>query len=244
VSDMAAPTTDLERINRYRAAAYGGAVCDSLARLGVRDTILSQRFHPLTEGAVLVGRAITVRTHTKVTPPEQALRENVPLDDDADVPQRRVMQAVHDAPDGSVLVYDTGGDEEMAHFGELSATLARSHGARGLLMSGNVRDVRHIREVPDFDVFTVGTCPAEYGGWDIIGVNEPIDLPGHLTRYVAVHPGDFIFGDADGVLIVPASHVDEVLLRVEQLASKETRERSLLAAGMPVADVYREIGIL
>ena len=78
----------------------------------------------------------------------------------------------------------------------------------------------------------------------IIDVNAPIFLPGHLTHYVKVMPGDFIFGDNDGVQLIPKDLVDEVLLRVEATFEKENEEREKLAAGMPIDEVYRVYGVL
>jgi 4-hydroxy-4-methyl-2-oxoglutarate aldolase len=59
-----------------------------------------------------------------------------------------------------------------------------------------------------------------------------------------VTPGDFIFGDNDGVQLIPKDLVDEVLLRVEATFEKENTERDMLAAGMSVDEVYRVFGVL
>ena len=56
--------TDLERIERFKKAGYGGNVSDSLWSLGVCDTVLSQRFKALRQGMQLVGRALPVKLHT------------------------------------------------------------------------------------------------------------------------------------------------------------------------------------
>ena len=78
----------------------------------------------------------------------------------------------------------------------------------------------------------------------ITEVDQPIYQPGHLTLYVRVIPGDFVFGDNDGVQLIPKDLVDEVLLRVEKTFEKENEEREALAAGMPIDEVYRVFGVL
>ena len=98
--------------------------------------------------------------------------------------------------------------------------------------------------MPDFPIFSFGTRPNAFGGWTIWEVNVPIYLPGHITHYVRVSPGDFIFGDNDGVQLIPKNVVDEVLLRVEAIFEKENAEREQLAAGMPIDEVYRVFGVL
>jgi regulator of RNase E activity RraA len=65
-----------------------------------------------------------------------------------------------------------------------------------------------------------------------------------MTHYVRVMPGDFIFGDNDGVQLIPGDLVDEVLLQVEAIFEKENDEREKLAAGMTVDEVYRIFGVL
>ena len=93
-------------------------------------------------------------------------------------------------------------------------------------------------------MFTFGTRPNAFGGWIVTDVNVPVYLPGHLTHYVRVMPGDFIFGDNDGVQLIPENLVDEVLLRVEATFEKENEEREKIAAGMPIDEVYDEYGVL
>lgn len=239
--------TDLERIERYRRAGYGGSVSDALNNLGVRDTVFSARFKPLRQGMQLVGRALPVKLHSQPDvrdiPGVQAAMEKK-WKAEGGHPQKRMMRAVAAADPGVVLCFDCGGDMQPAHFGEMSCQLAYAHGCRGMLLAGNCRDTQYVLKMPDFPLFTFGTRPNAFGGWIIIEVDMPIYLPGHLTHYVKVNPGDFIFGDNDGVQLIPERLVDEVLLRVEATFEKENGERELLAAGMPIDEVYRVFGVL
>ena len=155
-----------------------------------------------------------------------------------------MMRAVAAADPGVVLCFDCGGDMQPAHFGEMSCQLAYAHGCRGMLLAGNCRDTQYVLKMPDFPLFSFGTRPNWFGGWIITEVNQPIYLPGHLTHYVKVMPGDFIFGDNDGVQLIPKDLVDEVLLCVEATFEKENEEREALAAGMPIDEVYRVYGVL
>jgi len=238
--------TDLERIERFRRAGYGGSVSDALARLGVRDTVFNDRFRPLRQGMQLVGRALPIKLHSLVEPQTPEVRQALQARWEAEGghPQQRMMRAVAEGEDGCVLCFDCGGDLQPAHFGEMSCQLAHAHGCRGMLLAGNCRDTQYVLKMPDFPMFSFGTRPNAFGGWVITEVNFPIYLPGHLTHYVKVHPGDFIFGDNDGVQLIPAALVDEVLLRVEATFEHENKEREQIAAGMPVDEVYRIYGVL
>lgn len=238
--------TDLERIARFRHAGYGGSVSDALASLGVKDTVFSDRFRPLRQGMQLVGRALPIKLHSLVEPlaPEQQRELEAEWEARGGHPQKRMMRAVSDSEDGCVLCFDCGGDVQPAHFGEMSCQLAYSHGCRGMLLAGNCRDTQYVLKMEDFPLYSFGTRPNAFGGWIITEVNRPIYLPGHLAHYVAVRPGDFIFGDNDGVQLIPAEFVDEVLLRVEATFEKENEERALIAGGMSVDEVYQVYGVL
>ena len=239
--------TDLERIERFRRAGYGGSVSDAMNGLGVRDTVFADRFKPLRQGMQLVGRALPIKLHSEVerqlTPEEKETRE-AKWEAEGGHPQKRMMRTVEELEDGTVLCFDCGGDMQPAHFGEMSCQLAYAHGCRGMLLAGNCRDTQYVLKMPDFPMYSFGTRPNAFGGWVITEVNQPIYLPGHLTHYVKVTPGDFIFGDNDGVQLIPGSIVDEVLLRVEATFEKENKEREALAAGMAIDEVYRVFGVL
>jgi 4-hydroxy-4-methyl-2-oxoglutarate aldolase len=236
--------TDLERIERFRRAAYGGSVSDALWELGVQNTVFADTFKPLRQGMQLVGRALTVRLHALPGGDHLPPHDDPYWEAQGGHPQKRMMRTVAEEPDGSVLVFDCGGDRQPAHFGEMSCQLAYAHGCRGMLLAGNCRDTQYVLRMPDFPIFSFGTRPNAYGGWLIDAVNEPVFLPGHLSHYIEVRPGDFVFGDNDGVQLIPRRLIDEVLLRVEATFEKENRQRDLLAAGMPVDEVYREFGVL
>lgn len=239
--------TDLERIQRFRVAGYGGSVSDALAALGVRNTIFASRFTPLRQGMQLVGRALPIKLHSMVDVPlteEEKATQREKWQAEGGHPQKRMMDTVAASEDGTVLCFDCGGDMQPAHFGEMSCQLAYAHGCRGMLLAGNCRDTQYVLKMPDFPIFSFGTRPNAFGGWGITDVNKPIYLPGHLTHYVRVMPGDFIFGDNDGVQLIPKDLVDEVLLRVEATFAKENEEREKLATGMSVDEVYRIYGVL
>ncbi|GAB3689949.1 RraA family protein [Salinarchaeum chitinilyticum] len=238
--------TDLERIERFREAGYGGSVADALYDVGLRRTVFDQDFFGINRGQTLVGRALPVKLHTypKTDEVEDYLKEKWERENDGVHPQKELMRTVESDPDGSVLVFDTGGDMQPAHFGEMSCTLAKAHGARGMLCAGNVRDTRYVQQMEEFPVYTLGTTPNWHGGWEIIEVAQPIHVPGHLSHYVTVRPGDWLFGDLDGVQLIPREVVDEVLLRVEDIYEEETEERQKIEKGMPIDEVYEEYGVL
>ena len=243
--------TDLERIERFRRAGYGGNVSDVLESLGVMDTVLSQRFQPLRPDLILAGRCVPIKLHSvpemwspMTRDPEYVKQMEQKWHAEGGHPQRRMMEEIARREDGTILCFDCGGDMQPAHFGEMSSQLAYAHGARGMVIAGNCRDTRYVSRMKDWPLYSFGRTPNAFGGWLVTEVNVPIFLPGHLTHYVQVNPGDWVFGDTDGVQVIPNQFVDEVLLRVEQLFERENEERCKIAEGMRIQDVYDQYGVL
>jgi 4-hydroxy-4-methyl-2-oxoglutarate aldolase len=144
---------------------------------------------PVWRGARLAGPAFTVRT-----PPGE---------------HRAVREAAEQAPTGVVLVVDGGGAVEWALWGDKMSRLALDRGLAGLVVDGAVRDVDGIESL-GFPVFAAGAVPTPPAGRDRAGELEvPITCGGRSVR-----PGDVVYGDADGVVVVAAALHDDVLRRL------------------------------
>ncbi len=235
---------DLERVRRFKKL-YGGCVSDAMLKNGVVDTVLSHNLRPLRAHSVLAGRALPVKWHslapeTHMSAEEKAEREASWARDGS--PQKKLHMS---AFPGCVYVFDTGYDTQAATFGEMSCHLASMLGCVGVVNEGMTRDVRKILEMDDFPYFSLGTTPNAYGGWRVMDVNVPIYLRGHLKHYVIVNPGDFIFGDDDGLQVIPKHLVDEVLLSAEDILATEVWQRGLIdEREIDIDEVYRRFGDL
>ena len=124
-------------------------------------------------------------------------------------------------------------------WGELLSTAARVRGAGGALMDGCVRDIRAIRAM-GFPVFHGGIAPLDSKGrGQIMAIDVPIECAG-----VRVRPGDLVFGDADGVVVVPAEVEERVLaLAIEKVTGERNTLRDL-QAGQAITHVFARYGIL
>jgi regulator of RNase E activity RraA len=129
--------------------------------------------------------------------------------------------------------------ERIGPWGELLTTAARARGAAGCVTDGLVRDVRLIREMR-FPVFSGGIGPLDSKGrGTVVATDVPVECGG-----VLVSPGDWIFGDVDGVVVLPGSLCERVLRDALQKAASENTVRAELAAGEPLASVFARHGIL
>lgn len=142
---------------------------------------------------------------------------------------------------GCVQVIDTGGDESVAHFGDISGKLAREHGAVGAVIDGYTRDVRILLR-DGFPVFCRGAQPIDaFGRWQIVEYQQPVWLPGVDGR-VRVRPGDWMFAEADGVLVVPAELAERVCGLAEQRLEQEDEVRRRLTGTADIVSLYHEVG--
>jgi 4-hydroxy-4-methyl-2-oxoglutarate aldolase len=182
---------------------------------------------PLGPEDVLFGQAFTCRG-ARVLEPDH-------IDDTIRIRMFR------DFKPGSVQVIDTGGDDGVAHFGDISGKLARKFGARGAVIDGYTRDVRILHK-DRFPVFCRGAQPVDaYGRWQIVGWNEPVTLPGS-EGLVRVAPGDYVFGDPDGVIVIPRALCEEVCAGAEARLVREDEVRTELQATDDIQGLYDRIG--
>jgi regulator of RNase E activity RraA len=112
-------------------------------------------------------------------------------------------------------------------------------GATGTIVDGFVRDVRQIIAM-SFPVFARGIMPLDsWGRGYVADVDVKVSCGG-----VIVAPGDLVFGDYDGIVVVPAAVEDEVLARALEKVTGENRSREELLQGRLLRDVYERYGVL
>ena len=140
--------------------------------------------------------------------------------------------AIYRAQSCEVIVASVRGYTESGYWGEVMTCAARCRGLRGLIFDGAVRDTAEIIS-SGFPVFCQGTCikcteksyPGAYG--------VPIVVGG-----VRVEPGDLIFGDRDGVVVVPRARLEEIVPPVTARIEKEAVIEERLKKGESTIDIY------
>lgn len=216
---------DAERLDWAARVLYTAVLSDACDASGHRDRALGPDIRPLDESKVLVGRAKTVVWAPMFHVPER--------------PYDKEIAAVDSLRPGEVFVMSVGRSREIVPWGELLSTATLARGGRGAVLDGLVRDSRQIRAL-GLPVFCTGRRPYDSCGRGIVvDLDVPIVLDG-----VTVSPGDLVFGDPDGVVVVPRSAEAEVLERAWAKVGGETTTREALRAGVSLAEVYRTHGIL
>jgi regulator of RNase E activity RraA len=129
----------------------------------------------------------------------------------------------------------TNGDTRTGHWGELMTNAALLHGCNGAVVDGGIRDSAAV-EALDFPVFYRFTCAGDaLGRFNITAYECTVECAG-----VVVNPGDFIFGDRDGVVVVPKHLTEQVLEDAEKIAVVENEIRGRIRNGESVAMLYTQ----
>lgn len=208
-----------------RQSLFSAVVCDVLDSLGHPRQSPRIPLKPVTIETVLVGRAKTTLW--------------TDLDEADPAPYEKELAAVDDCRPDDVLIAAADGSNRSGIWGELLSTAARNRGCVGAIVDGAVRDVAKMREMR-FPVFARAT--SAYDSKDRQCVTE-IDVPVTIDG-VVFRPGELVFADADGIVVVPRSVEPEAVRRAWQKVHAENEVRQAIQNGMKATDAYRRFGVL
>ena len=149
-----------------------------------------------------------------------------------------MLEALDDLRAGEVYVA-TGGSFRYAFWGELMSTRARYLGAAGAVLNGFVRDADGI-EALGFATFSRGLYAQDQGPrGKVIDFRVAVEIEG-----VRIAPGDLIFGDREGVLVIPAEVEGEAVEAALAKASTENRVATAIREGMGAREAFETFGVL
>jgi len=181
---------------------------NSLPRQGVMDSGIK----PLDPKSKMIGRAFTAQC---------APGDNLAL-----------HQAIYAARPGDVLVLDVRGYTEGGHFGDIMATACQIYGIAGVVIDGSCRDAEDIRSL-GLPVFVRALNPSGTVKETLAKLGVDVTVGG-----IPVRTGDIIFGDCDGVVVIPKEAEDEVFAKAEAKFEKEQHIIEQLKAGKTTLEIY------
>ena len=191
-----------------RLARIGtGAVSDALGKTGAMD----HEIRPRSDNSTMAGPAFTVRVHT------------------ADL--LMVAKALSACPKEGVLVIDGHGEPNTALWGGLTTQAALKKGLAGVVVDGAIRDLADIRR-SQLPVFARAVVPSA-GGAEYVGeIQTTVQCGGAV-----VNPGDWLVGDEDGVVVVPAARIEETLQMAERIITAERKIERAIRAGRDFGEI-------
>jgi 4-hydroxy-4-methyl-2-oxoglutarate aldolase len=219
-----------ETIDRYRKLD-SDLIYDTLNAMGLPNQQLSLAIQPLEVNMVVAGPAFTCKyavseARSKVTTARVESYVSA-------------YQLIREMYQGCVLVQDVGNDPVCGGLGENMGISAQMQGCTGVVCDGGTRDKKALIAM-GFPVFSrFSSCTLSWGRRQLIDYQIPIRVSGHLTKWVTVNPGDFVIGDADGIVVVPQELTLEVLEGAERVAEIEEEQREQLRAGVDREEVYK-----
>lgn len=214
---------------KLTAKSYVAAVCDILDSLGYRQQAMHHRLRPLLpdrERCGFIGKARTVRWM-------EADYE------DKQNPYGLEIAAIDALNPGDVVVHSTDFAGTNAPWGELMSTAAQYRGAVGCVCDSQIRDCLKIIEL-NFPVYYTGIRPLDsMGRGRVMAYDVPV-----RCGDVLVNPGDTVFADFDGIVVIPEKVLPEVVEQACFKAEQESRSREELKAGKTLREVFDKYGVL
>ena len=198
---------------------FSGVLMDTLDSLGHRVQCMHPQIRPLVPSMRTWGEAVTARFVAVREVPKQ--------------PFGLEIEVVDGLCEGQVLVSQCDTEELSAAWGGLLTTAARSRKARGVVTEGGARDYVEIVEL-GFPTFCRGLTPYDsLGRMDVVETNVAIRCGG-----IAVRPGDLIFADVDGTVVVPQEVAEETIRKAWEKVTAEGKVRDALRSGATVAETF------
>jgi regulator of RNase E activity RraA len=222
--DVLTPERIAEICRRYQRL-YTGAIADMLDKNGYRNQVLPHCITPFTMADRVAGPAFT--------------SQGYPCADTSHDDTQTRLAILDSITPGTVSVWACGGSIDCAHWGEIMSTAARQRGSTGAVVDGGVRDVDFINAMK-YPVFARFKCSASsVARWDIREYQVPVKIGQAIIR-----PGDFVFGDTDGVVIIPQEITMDILVAAEDVYQRESGMRAELRRGMSIKEAYARYGSL
>ncbi|WP_336790306.1 RraA family protein [Paenibacillus sp. MMO-177] len=204
---------------------YSAVLSDVLDELGYRYQTFGKGIRLIDPGKKVSGRGFTAQA---------AITYEIPA-----APYQKQMEAIDSIAKGEVFVVTTGAPDEAAFWGELLATACRARGGRGAIVDGLNRDTTKLLEM-GFPIASRGQVPTDSKGRvNLIAFQQTIEIDG-----VKIEPGDYIFADIDGIVVVPRRMEEQVIQLAIEKVEGENKVRTALQEGMLCTEAFRTFGIL
>lgn len=205
------------------AGLHSALVSDALDELGLREQVMDSSIAPITADTVIAGTAFPAILEST----DEVLTPHSPYESE--------IRAVQALGPGQVSVYGAPEGNRAAVWGELFSYAAMARGAVGAIVDGYIRDTRQLREM-GYPVFSRGASPLDTRYRARVQAHGvPVTVGG-----VLVHPGDFVVGDSDGVVVVPQGVLSQVREHITQRIRDEGGAKQDLRSGSGMDEVWKK----
>lgn len=225
--------SDEELFEITRNELFTAVVGDVMDKLGLLHQFLPPQIRPARADMVTIGRAMTVLEADIFA--ELSGNKNNPV---MAKPFGLMLEALDDLKPNEVYIC-TGASPTYALWGELMSTRAMKLGAVGAVVNGYSRDTNGILEL-NFPTFSYGPYAQDQAPrGKVVDFRVQLEIEG-----VRISSGDLVFGDIDGVCVIPRQAEEEVFVKALEKARGEKTVRKAIEAGMSAADAFAKFGIM
>jgi len=226
-------SNDLELYAIMKRELFTAVVGDVMDKIGLLHQFLPPGIQPLRDDMVLTGRAMTVLEADFFSESEDSTPG--PL---SEKPFGLMLEALDDLKPGEIYVA-TGASPHYALWGELMSTRANHLGANGALVNGYARDIPGILDL-DFPTFAIGRYAQDQGPrGKVIDYRVPLEIAG-----IRIDPGTLLFGDLEGVLVIPKEAEKEVIALSLEKVRGEKLVAEAIRNGMSAVEAFQKFGIM
>jgi len=213
---------DKELFKIIKEELYTGVICDMMDTLGYSHIYLPNVIQSIRLTDVMVGRAFPTIICDVYGEQEK--------------PLGLLTEAIDNISEDEVYIV-TGGDRRCSYFGEIMTATIKRRGAVGAVIDGYIRDTRQVLE-QDFPVFCMGRdAQGSLFRNQVIRYGVPVEIGNILIR-----PGDLIFGDIDGVVVIPKEIEDKAITVTLEKVRGEKDTREAIERGMSAVDAEKKYG--
>jgi regulator of RNase E activity RraA len=156
-----------------------------------------------------------------------------------DNPYKNEIDLIDSLRHGEVTIHSTDFSGQIAPWGELLSTASKMRGSSGAIVDAFTRDVKKIIKM-NFPVFSRGIKPLDSKGRGVIQAYDVEIKCGDII----VKPYEIVFGDYDGIVVIPREKEDEIISKALDKVSGENKSRKELLNGKLLRDVYQKYGVL
>jgi regulator of RNase E activity RraA len=229
---MSTSTSDDDLFNLLKSELYTAVVGDVMDKMGLRRQFLPQAIQPLQPDMMIAGRAMPVLEADIFD--EGRDTSQGPL---AKKPFGLMFEALDDLKPGEIYIA-TGASLRYALFGELMATRAHHLKAAGAILDGYIRDARGIEPL-GLPMFCRGLYAQDQGvRGKVMDFRSAIEIEG-----VRIEPGDLLFGDREGVLVIPRAAERDVIDAALAKAQTEGEVEKAIKSGMGACEAWEKFGV-
>jgi len=225
--------TDDELFQLARKELFTALLGDVMDKMGLTHQFLPPQIKPIRADMVVIGRAMPVLEADVFSASVKGSANSLSAE-----PFGLMFHALDDLKRGEVYIC-TGASPRYALWGEMMSTRATLLGAAGAVVNGYMRDTRAVLAL-NYPTFAWGSYAQDQGArGKVIDFRVPIEMEG-----TAIHPGDVVFGDVDGVCIIPKAAEEQAFAAAAAKARGEKRVKKAIEAGMSTVEAWKTYGIM